>query len=106
MMTNKLAISILTSLLAVCTAMSVGASETQRAQAAANFIRADANADKALNLDEFRTLIDLNAQHNIGRAKMVKRLGKYSMAFGRMDANGDGLVTPSEISKMAARAKQ
>ncbi|MEM9146396.1 MAG: hypothetical protein AAGC57_09370 [Pseudomonadota bacterium] len=82
------------------------ASEAAREQAAANFLQADGNADGALTFDEFTTLIDLNARDGIGRAKMVRRFGKHGMAFDRLDANGDDLVTPEEIKTHAEQAKR
>jgi len=72
------------------------------AQALANFQDADANQDKMLDLDEFTRFIDLNADHGLGRAGMIRRFGLHSRAFGRVDANGDGAVTPAEIASMAA----
>lgn len=82
------------------------AAESQENAVAENFIQADANADGALSIAEFNALIDLNAADGIGRAAMIKRMGKQSVAFGRLDANSDGVVTTDEISAMAAKAKQ
>lgn len=59
------------------------------------------NSDDALDETEFRTLIDLNAQHDLGRAATVKRFGRYSTAFRRVDENEDGLVTREELAKAA-----
>ncbi|MEM1419413.1 MAG: hypothetical protein AAF661_16680 [Pseudomonadota bacterium] len=82
------------------------ANEERRALAAENFLQADANADGALNFNEFSTLIDLNADDSLGRAKMVKRFGKYDVAFGRADGNADGFVTTEELAELAAKAQQ
>ncbi|MEM9046386.1 MAG: hypothetical protein AAGC81_17010 [Pseudomonadota bacterium] len=79
------------------------ADEAQKEVVAENFLQADANADGALTFEEFTTLIDLNAEDEIGRAALVKRMGKQSTAFGRLDANADGIVTTEEISAQAAR---
>ncbi|MEM1385261.1 MAG: RNA polymerase subunit sigma-70 [Pseudomonadota bacterium] len=79
------------------------ASEADRDQAKANFLEADADADGALTLSEFTTLIDLNASHGLGRAAMIKRLGRYGTAFGRIDADGDKLVTQAELQALAQR---
>ena len=87
-------------------AAGANASEAAKEQAAANFMQADADADGALTLSEFTTLIDLNAQHGIGRAAMIRRFGKYSTAFGRIDTNADGFVTPEEMSALAAKARR
>lgn len=82
------------------------AAEGQKERIAANYMKADENADGALTFAEFSSLIDLNAAAGVGRASMIKRMGKQSMAFERLDANADGLVTVDEISAMAARAKR
>lgn len=62
-----------------------------------NFRQADANGDKALNNEEFRAFIDLNAEDNLGRARLVKSRNLYSMAFGRLDKNKDGKITADEL---------
>ncbi len=95
--------------LATYAALSTGpslASEAKREQAAANYMQADANGDGALSSAEFRTLIDLNARDGIGQAAMVKRFGRQQMAFQRIDANGNGLVTPEEIQALAQQAQR
>ena len=79
--------------------------ETQRAQVRANFREADADGDGALTRREFATLIDLNAQHEIGRARQIARLDRYDLAFGRADANADGGVTLEELSAFAAQER-
>lgn len=80
-------------------------SEAKKELAAENFMQADANADGALNRGEFETLINLNADDDIGRASVVRRFGRYDTAFGRIDANADGFVTPEEMRAMAEKAK-
>lgn len=82
------------------------ASDAQKELFAENFMEADADADGALTLSEFTALIDLNAEDNLGRARVVQRMGRQETAFERIDADGDGLVTPEEISELAARAQQ
>lgn len=77
------------------------ADEAERALAAENFIQADVNVDNALTFDEFTTFIDLNADDDIGRAGVVRRFGRYETAFGRIDANEDGFVTPEELAAQA-----
>lgn len=64
-----------------------------------NFQQADADGDKALNNEEFRMFIGLNAEDNIGRANLVKSRKLYSMAFGRLDKNKDGKITPDEFGQ-------
>ncbi|MEM6676452.1 MAG: hypothetical protein AAF675_01125 [Pseudomonadota bacterium] len=103
--------TITTALIALITLTTLGAApavlaaETQRERVAENFLEADVNADGALTIGEFRTLIDLNAGDGIGRAAMIKRLGRYDMAFGRIDADRDGLITPEEMQALAERTK-
>ena len=77
--------------------------DPQRAQAQANFIAADVNKDERLDMAEFTTFINLNADHGLGRAATVRRMGMYSKAFATADANKDGVVSKEEIT---ARAQQ
>ena len=81
------------------------AKDAQREQVAANFREADADGDGALTRVEFIQLIDLNAQHDIGRAKLVARLDRYDMAFGRADVNEDGRVTLEELAALASQGR-
>ncbi|MEM6664035.1 MAG: hypothetical protein AAF666_17875 [Pseudomonadota bacterium] len=82
------------------------AASSQQDMLAENVQKADANGDGALTLDEFTALIDLNAADGIGRAGVIKRMGRESTAFGRIDANADGLISIEELSAMAAQFKQ
>ena len=98
--------------LAATAALAALSSAAARAQSPAvkelaveNFLQADANQDGALNRNEFESLINLNADDNIGRAAMVRRLGRYDAAFSRLDANGDGFVTPEEMQALAEKAR-
>lgn len=75
----------------------------QRAQLQANFQAADIDRNEQLNLAEFKTFINLNADHKLGRSASVRRFGMYTTAFKEIDANGDGVVTKEEI---AAQTKQ
>ena len=59
--------------------------------------------NEQLNVAEFKTFIDLNADHKLGRAASIRRFGMYIKAFKTIDANGDGVVTKDEI---AAQAQQ
>ena len=79
--------------------------EAQRAQVRANFRKADADGDTALTRRAFTTLIDHNAQHEIGRARQITRLDRYDMAFSRADADADGGVTLEELSAFAAQER-
>lgn len=75
----------------------------QRAQLQANFQAADVDKNEQLNVAEFKTFINLNADHKLGRAASIRRFGMYTKAFKEIDADGDGSVTKREIS---AQAKQ
>ena len=68
-------------------------------------MQADANGDAMLNRSEFETLIKLNAADNLGRASMIVQSGRYGMAFGRIDANSDGVLPQSEIQALAQQAQ-
>lgn len=101
-MTKRLAMP---AIVAVLAAHGAQAAELNREKAAENFRQADVDANGALSLSEFTTLIDLNAEDGLGRAATVKRFGRYGTAFGRVDANADGLVTPEEIRSLGAQAQ-
>ena len=79
------------------------ANDARREQVTANFLEADADGDGALTREEFTRLIDLNARHDIGRARQIARFNRYGVAFGRADANSDGVVTREELSTLASR---
>ncbi len=69
----------------------------QHAVAEANFQAADANDDGALDRDEFKAFINANAEHNLGRAKQIRRFRAYGRAFSRLDSDGSKSVTWAEI---------
>lgn len=77
--------------------------DARRAQVRANFLQADANQDAHLDRAEFTTFVNLNAEHNLGRAAMIRRFGMHGRAFGTLDANGDGVVSKQEIAARAQR---
>lgn len=68
-----------------------------------NFQKADANGDETLNKAEFAEFIDLNAEDDLGRASLVKRLNRYDTAFSNADSNGDGMVSQTEVREMGER---
>ncbi|MEA5443837.1 hypothetical protein [Cyanobium gracile] len=74
---------------------------SERAQAQANFLKADANHDKQLDFAEFKTFVNLNADQGLGRAPRIRRFGMYSRAFNMTDENGDGVVSKQEIEAQA-----
>jgi Ca2+-binding EF-hand superfamily protein len=77
----------------------VGTARAQdRDQVRANLQRADVNRDGQLDLDEFTTFINLNADAGIGRAPMIRRSGRYAQAFSTLDTNRDGRVSREEIA--------
>lgn len=93
-----------TLLLAAVFAVGAGAALAQdadREAAAANFRKSDADGDGALTLSEFTTLIDLNAEDDLGVARLVKRSGRYQTAFRRLDADADGRVSVEEMAAAA-----
>lgn len=77
------------------------ASGANKQQVAENFKKADANGDGMLTRREFEKLIQLNAQANIGQAAQIVRFGRYDMAFNRVDADRNGLLTPQELQALA-----
>lgn len=77
--------------------------QDQREKARANFQQADVNKDGQLDLPEFTTFINLNADYGLGRAATVRRLGMYAKAFSMADANRDGLVSREEIAAQAQK---
>ena len=98
---RKFALSLVAGLVAVLTLTHQSLSaDTDQEKAAANFRLADANSDNALSSSEFTAFIDLNAASNLGRAATIKKNRRYDTAFSRLDTNGDGFVTPAELSDL------
>lgn len=77
--------------------------QDQRDQARANFLQADVNKDGKLDLAEFTTFINLNADQGLGRAATVRRFSQYARAFATADANKDGFVSREEIAAQAQK---
>ena len=91
------------SALATLAFAATGNAQEQRDQARANFEQADVNKDGHHDLAEFTTFINLNAEHGLGRAGRIRRLGMYSRAFATLDTNGDGLVSKQQVAAQAQR---
>jgi Ca2+-binding EF-hand superfamily protein len=72
--------------------------QDQRERARMNFEQADANKDGRLDLAEFTTFINLNADQGLGRAPTIRRFGRYAQAFTTLDTNKDGFVSREEIA--------
>lgn len=81
----------------VTLAMALPAAAQDADLAAENYRQADANNDGVLVYAEFATFIDLNAADGLGNADRVSSRGMHARAFERVDANGDGIVSPQEL---------
>lgn len=104
MTSNTMTAALLTTAAFMSLAISAPANaDPQRAQAQANFQQADVNKDGQLDMAEFTTFINLNAEHGLGRAGTIRSFGMYDRAFGEADANGDGVVTKEEVAARAQR---
>ena len=64
------------------------------------FMTADKNADTKLDQNEFKVFIDMIAASGKQMAVKVKQSGRYAMAFGRIDKDQNGLLTPTELSAL------
>ncbi|MEO0855111.1 MAG: hypothetical protein AAFY15_16630 [Cyanobacteria bacterium J06648_11] len=93
----KIGLSVIT-IIPLLVTNAASASDVNREQAKANFIQADINQDRVLDFNEFTQFVNLNAEHGIGRAGMIRRFGMHSRAFGKLDTNRDGIVTPEELA--------
>lgn len=104
-MTSKVKLTLFAAAAVILSLAMIAPSQAdqQREQARANFMQADVNQDRLLDFAEFKTFIDLNADHNIGRASMISRFGMHGRAFGTLDANRDGAVSPAELAAKARR---
>ena len=88
---------ILASLVAASFTMAVPAAAQDAQLGAENYRQADVNGDGVLVYAEFAAFIDLNAADGLGNAAMVSSRGMHARAFGQVDANGDGIVSPQEL---------
>jgi len=85
-------------LVALLTLSASAHANPQRVQLQVNFLAADVDKNEQLNVAEFKTFINLNADHKLGRASSIRRFGMYTKAFKEIDTNGDGIVTKEEIA--------
>lgn len=76
-------------------------SNANRQKLTENFTQADANRDAVLTLDEFTKLLELNAEDNLGKAAQIVKSGRSRMAFNRIDADRNGLLTQQELQAFA-----
>ena len=61
------------------------------------FRAADSNGDELLTPTEFRVFIQQMAIYGAPMSQRIRALGAYGIAFGRVDADGNGLATPEEL---------
>lgn len=64
------------------------------------FLTADKSGDGNLDQGEFQVFIDGLAAAGKPMAQKLKAAGRYGMAFGRIDKNKDGLVSPTELTSL------
>ena len=88
---------ILAALTGASFTMTLPAAAQDAERGAENYREADANGDGVLVYAEFATFIDLNAADGLGNAAKVSSRGMHARAFARIDANGDGVVSPQEL---------
>lgn len=67
---------------------------------------ADQNSDGALNKEEFKEFVALEAEDDIGMSRRLKRFGAYDRAFNVLDADGSGGVTLGEIATARKQRNQ
>jgi Ca2+-binding EF-hand superfamily protein len=93
-------ITRIASLTLTALALVAAVSIAQPASAADPFSLADANGDGALDAAEFKGFIDAAAAAGKPKAAQVQANNMYARAFSRIDKNGDGQITKSEVKAM------
>lgn len=61
------------------------------------FVRADSNGDGVLNYPEFRAFVRQMAASGQSTAITIRSFGAYRLAFRRVDADRNGVATPTEL---------
>jgi Ca2+-binding EF-hand superfamily protein len=64
------------------------------------FLAADKNGDTELDSSEFKIFVDGLAASGNQMATKIKGAGRYGLAFGRIDKDKNGLLTPTELSAL------
>ncbi len=72
-------------------------------ESVAAFLAADANGDEHLDLAEFRTFVGILADSGAPMSIRIRNFAAYRIAFGRVDANNDGLASPQELRAAESR---
>lgn len=90
-MTRIIAIFLALSILAPASAFA----QSSRGQ---SFILADKDQSSTLSREEFKKFINLLAESGHRNAKRVKKFRLYSLAWSRVDADGNGVATRAELS--------
>jgi hypothetical protein len=99
---TRVATSFVFALLTCLAAPAFAQFEDESVQA---FLVADRNGDELLNESEFRVFIQQMADAGAPMSRRIRTLGVYGIAFGRTDADGNGLLTPAEL-RAADRANR
>ena len=69
----------------------------------ADFLASDANKNKQLEGDEFKTFVKRRAIAGNTSSKWVVRFGAWGRALRTVDINGDKIVTPTELRAFDAK---
>lgn len=91
----RLFLTIITAGLLLVTS-SLAQTEDMRGQ---TFLLADKDESTALDRKEFRLFINLLAKTGHRNARRVRMFRLYKLAWGRVDKDGNGLVTRNELIK-------